>query len=531
MVEQVPVITSVGDEEQLKSFEYFVGDLRADNVAAARDEAQRLSPYFTALSRQMALDVKLDPVKAATVEGLTSPEVLSDIFNAVAVRTKNTILSQILIAPEGLLNQKAAVDSNRQFNAHLYYGALNFNFGFMQTLGEKGTTTFPILTMNDGVMEGITPFRSQALLESMQAVATAGNHDMLHHYTNVILNPTISQVNRSNKDTPEFVMDPHDWSNQYFRGYTSDSDINSFESWLMLDHLRIRRLMDEGPEGRALEKACDTFFDELGRIGKEMTAATSAEEAHRAVDYLGTMLLFTMMRYMPMDHPLMLHAIERLQQADPDPAALEADGEKIVEGTKAASKRGSYTEMALMNYKNQGVDLTPEKPDYADLKRLQLIQIAPWIVHLLSPEQEKSNLAEMKAEKRVGNANLDMVSTSAAGVWFDMSDGQHTFVKPDGTTVEVWLKDGKYHREDGPAYITVPPQNKGRRDEQWYRNGERFRPDKELLARIAAGKADIVGSSDDGMKQDGTDAASAVQDVAASGRKPLFRRDKNKLEM
>ena len=37
----------------------------------------------------------------------------------------------------------------------------------------------------------------------------------------------------------------------------------------------------------------------------------------------------------------------------------------------------------------------------------------------------------------------------------------------DHNNIEIWFKDGKVHREDGPAYIS----NIVRRAERWYKNG------------------------------------------------------------
>ena len=48
-------------------------------------------------------------------------------------------------------------------------------------------------------------------------------------------------------------------------------------------------------------------------------------------------------------------------------------------------------------------------------------------------------------------------------------------VRPDGTVVEEWRKDGKLHRDGGPAYVKRHPD--GAVFEGWYRNGELRRED------------------------------------------------------
>src|SRR5580704_15115877 len=152
----------------------------------------------------------------------------------------------------------------------------------------------------------------------MQTAATSSNHDMQHHFTSTILNPSIAKTATDDKlPTPEFTS--RDWSSKYFNGARRDSDPKSYESWLMLNHARVRRLLEEGPEGDALKQSIDTFFKELKRIGQEMAAAVSPEKAHEAVDYFGTMMIFSLVRSIPLDHPIMEDIINRLHDADPDP--------------------------------------------------------------------------------------------------------------------------------------------------------------------------------------------------------------------
>ncbi len=471
MSEQVPVIESTAPE-QLKVFSDFVTALREDNVAAAINEAERLTPYFSALSKQLDLDAAINPQKAAAVRDLTSPGALKSVFNAVAARTKNTILSEIAIIPEAVLRFETANET--QYSGPLNYKGKNFiNFGFIQVFNANRTsgTSFPILAFNDSLMKTIAPHRPKAMLEALQTVATAGNHDMLHHYTNTILNPNISCTRMDKKDFPDPVMEVRDWQKTHFNGYISDRSEDSFESWLMLNHMRVRELMKDTHEEEALKQSCDTFFDELGRIGGEISTATSAKQAHETVDRFGIALLFTMMRYLPLDHPLIDHAIERFQQVDPDPRSLELERSALVR--QSQSQMEHWVVQTLANYRAKGVELLPENPDYAALRKLQLIQIEPAIVHLLSPAQPGTFLEKIKKNNRLGEINLDMISTSAAGIWFDLADGKHTFVKPDGTTVEAWIKDGKYHRGNEPARITTWPD--GTMEQFWYKNGSMFR--------------------------------------------------------
>jgi hypothetical protein len=57
--------------------------------------------------------------------------------------------------------------------------------------------------------------------------------------------------------------------------------------------------------------------------------------------------------------------------------------------------------------------------------------------------------------------------------WFEISDQDYIWYTLQGYTIDadenrvIWILDGKYHREDGPAYIGAD----GARE--WYLNGKR----------------------------------------------------------
>src|SRR5690349_3860543 len=97
-----PVITAMR-EDQIKSFLDFIEEQRVDNASAARTEAIRLGPYFNALSVQLTRDAEGIQKDSASLAALSSKGSLSRLFNAVACRTKNTILSELVLMPEALL--------------------------------------------------------------------------------------------------------------------------------------------------------------------------------------------------------------------------------------------------------------------------------------------------------------------------------------------------------------------------------------------------------------------------------------------
>ncbi len=61
--------------------------------------------------------------------------------------------------------------------------------------------------------------------------------------------------------------------------------------------------------------------------------------------------------------------------------------------------------------------------------------------------------------------------------WFEISDQDYIWYKLQGYNIDadtdrvIWLLDGKYHREDGPAYIGSDGS------QTWYLHGELHRED------------------------------------------------------
>lgn len=479
---KTPVITSL-QPDQLQLFTEFMGTLRVDNTILALDETDKIQPYLNAFAKTLAEDKRTSGIRNADLTELTKPGALSALFNRMAEKTKNTLLSGLLIAPESLLKTAEAKDGITHFGSPVYYNGHSFTFGFLQifTEGEKSSTSINVLSFNAELMEAIEPFKPTAMLHALQVAATSSNHDMHHHYTSPQISSDIARTMRdSSLPKPTFAFD--NWWDKYFSPYRKDSDPYSYESALMLNHARIRRLLEEGPAGKALKNDCDDFFDELAHIGKEMAAATSIEQAHKAVDYFGTMLIFALARGMPLDHPLMDHVISRLKEADPDPALLEKKSTDIIDTINGNIKltarfpdQLSYERDALSNYKTKGVELMPEKLEevnYTALKKLQLMMIQPWIIHLMSPPQPDTQLAKM--HDRLGKLYLEMMQSSASTAWFNAVDGRRRTKQPDGGTVETYIKNGKLDRNDGPAYIKKDVTGKIV-EEQWFKEGQRYR--------------------------------------------------------
>lgn len=480
---ETPILTST-DPDQLKSYMDFITELRANNVRIAAEEAKRLGPYFEALGTVLKEDMKAAGDATPEMLALTEAEKLTGLFNRVAASTKTTILSGLVIAPVPLFFKPEATEEATTFFAGMRYNDFNLSFGFIQAFDDKkiNSVSVPVLAFDHRIMEWLAPHQPESMLKALQAVATAGNHDMQHHYTSTVLNAQIAQT-AEDKNLPKPEFDVDKWFINYFDNSESDSAPDSYEAWLMYNHARVRRAMEEGPEGAALEQACDGFLAELKRIGAEMAAVIPEEKsnvlsykplarAHGVVDYLGTMMLFSMMRFMPLDHPLIDHVIHGLQNADPDPEAVVRLKDEIKYKIENPDKGDDVAEQTVANYRAKGVELMFGQQDYASLKKLQLINIEPWVAHLMSPGKEGSELAAM--QERTGEANHQMLNAAAMTSWFNAVDGLHTTIRPDGQTMETWFEGGQLHRTDGAALVLKDTAGNVV-GQQWFQDGRRFR--------------------------------------------------------
>jgi hypothetical protein len=182
----------------------------------------------------------------------------------------------------------------------------------------------------------------------------------------------------------------------------------------------VRRELEKGEAGTALTASIDGFFDELTRIGKDMTQKLGVSTAHTTVDYYGSLLCFALMRFMPVNHPTLQHAIARLEQADPNAASIQERKKEILTWTQ--EDHHPRVHEVLQNYAEAGINLTA-KQDYAALKTLEIIQMAPTIAVLLSPGQKGTMLEHI--QDRVPQLNGEMMEAMYADM--SMPEKRHKF--------------------------------------------------------------------------------------------------------
>ncbi|MDD9901506.1 MAG: hypothetical protein OXT65_11040 [Alphaproteobacteria bacterium] len=463
-----PVVTSLSTEK-LHGLFRFMDYMRQDNTIVAGLEAERLSPYLEVLSQQLRKDIaqahrrKFKGKKFEREQELASPDSLKSMFRDVAQYTGNTILSELVMMPMGALNEPGLKqEEDTYFDSVIEYKDSKFALGFLQVFEKnehgrkKSSTSVPVLAFDNKMMETLSQHKPEKLLEAMQLLASAGNHDMQHHYTNTILNPNIAQrFHNADEHTLGKAIDDSvfQWGRKNF-SLVEDENPHSYESWLMLNHARIRDQIDEGPEGDKLREASDTFFEELERIGQEIASSKNAHTAHKVVDYFGTATIFMMGRFKPLNHPMVTDAIDRLQKADPQTDLSE----RIINAQPDSSSFSAKLDASFPGHVQAECEritdsLQPnaDKNGYSYLKTLDIVSLSPWIAQIMAPQE--NNMYTASVRENIGSVHRDMLNAVSALTLSNFSDGKHTLKIADGLDVTIYTKNGQLHRDDGPAMI------------------------------------------------------------------------------
>ncbi|TAL36147.1 MAG: hypothetical protein EPN97_06530 [Alphaproteobacteria bacterium] len=464
-----PVIVDASTDAGVQPLLDFVGALEShSNVEVAKAENQRLGPYFAAVSGYLKHVMNsIGPLQATlgpqhdSLEKLTTPGALSGLFNAAAERTHNTIISEVAILPQEILSKGPAsfLFGDPQFKVHYAYGGHMFNFGFLQVheggdrKTAKSSTAFPTFILDNAMMKAVAPHQPEKMLRDFQAAISFVNHDMLHHYTTPIINPVVARKFRfedvvGEPGKPEPI---HAW----YKKLPQRSSYNIlYEEWAQMGHESA--MLDPANAGQVADLGAriTRYFNELKRIGGEMTEKKGVDEAHAAVDYFGMVMAHALTRVFPLNHPVMTHCLECLEAADPAPQRFLTDCEKtlsnkkpsvmtalrhyfsgLVSGAGQKPQDDSLTVIRqfahqsppvagiMQAYKNLGFEVLPEDDkavSHRNIKLLQLIQFAHEDIHPHVPKPLDPTMAEMKM--KTGKAMLDMVA--AASRSFDYTPKQ-----------------------------------------------------------------------------------------------------------
>jgi hypothetical protein len=416
-----PVLAASGPRDEAAFLDY-INILRVAPAATiAAQESERLSYYFDALGKYLT-QAKEDAPKSLFTwrrlfEGskpkrsITEPGTLNKIFRFVAEATGNTILSEVSIVPASLLaspgisdlRDKKGIGGDAEKSR---YGNADFTLGFIQCMKTKtldfdyypsftfleSTVSFPVLALDDSMMEAISRCQPQKMLEALQTVMSACTHDTLHHFTNVYFNDIVSV-----KPAEAAYKAP---LNEVIRKYSdrnSASDLMGFEMFLTGSHAAIWDKTRNAPERKHITDTLDAYFDELERISAELKP-TDPELRNRAIDYFATAAGFGLIRIVPFDDPLMQNYLHRAESVTPDPDDIQS----IEPGFS-----GIVTNEILQNYAAAGKTIA--QSPYGFTKLIQLVNMLTWTAYTLSPAANSPDL--QKAQQRLSPGNQKIFST------------------------------------------------------------------------------------------------------------------------
>jgi hypothetical protein len=296
--------------EQLQLFVDFVRDLKKlSNTETAAAEAARLSPYFDAMSAYIA-----DSFQKSHRRGLGETRTgagLAKVFNGVAAVRHNTLISDVTILPVSAVTEgPAAVLFNEKINFSVpqQHGGFVFNFGFLEVFHDNGgkapvgSTTLPVFLIDDRALAALEPEKAGPLMAAFKTVFNFQNHDALHHFTSAMVTDIIAHAFESKDETPF-----EDWRETMYQ-------YGSYEDWAHATHEHI--LLEGAPQQlKAIENAVTTYFAEL----PEAVTGNTAQERRAYIDYFGTLMLQTLARVFPLNHPMVTHGLSCLEKIDPMP--------------------------------------------------------------------------------------------------------------------------------------------------------------------------------------------------------------------
>ncbi|HEY8190511.1 MAG TPA: hypothetical protein VIF12_07480 [Micavibrio sp.] len=412
-----PVLAGLSGSRDEALFLDYINALRAmPSADIAAQEAERLSYYFDALGKYLTPAKEDKPKSLFTWHHLlgkpepkhpaaTQPERLKKIFAFVSKATGNTILSEVSVIAAGLLTSPAikGLRDKKEIGGDAEesrYGDAKFTLGFVQCMKRKtwdfdyhpsfafleSTVSFPVLALDDSMMDAVSRHQPQKMLEALQTIMSACTHDALHHFTNVYFDDVVSV-----KPIEAPFKEP---LNEAIRKCRSTMD---FEMFLTGSHAAIWDNVRSMPEGKGISDAVGVYFDELERISAEMES-NDPELHNRVIDYFATAPGFGLIRIAPLDDPSMQDYLGRAERATPIPGNIQA----IQPASPTAAAK-----TVLRNYAM--AKKTIAQSAYSQAKMTQLIDMLTETARRLSPTGPAPQT--QRAQQRLSLGNQEIFST------------------------------------------------------------------------------------------------------------------------
>ena len=451
LVVRAPVVVDARTQEGCQPLlDYLAGLTSHDNIKVAEAEGQRLMPYFSALNVYLShvLEKQADGPERETLKKLSTPGNLAKIFNALAGYARATMISDVVVMPDNIRHVGPAKELFRrwdEFNASYDYKGRLFNFGFLQAFDSgnrknaTNSTTFPVMLVDTDMIDALPAEVKEPVIRDFQSVMTLVNHDMLHHFSVTVIG---SNTVFKTQERQEFsYTDPlKEWKSTL--PYREDADI--YEDWAQMGQEKV--ILAPGNEAMVEEarRAVDHFMDGLASARDVLLRTSdgsppSAEQlarAHEVVDYFGTVMAHALTRGFPLNHPVMQHCLDRMENLDPAPKEALRDcvdtmsfppmpkdnrpdeAELLSELRRAWGMRIGSTTSVIKGYREAGFEVCP--PDNKDLgyrhfKMLELIRLGGLDSH--TPVIDDRPLTQVRTN--MDNLTAKMVQAAAKTAGFE----------------------------------------------------------------------------------------------------------------
>ena len=492
-----PVAARV-DARKLAELCEFMDRLAVDNRHVAMLEYERLQDYFAVFHDRLLADIKSASLSKQDKDNMKQTDFLRDVFNRMADRTGSTVLSEFVIAPQSFVDGPKGGRTSNIFTKKTHYKNHSITLGFVQIKDPHGESanSLPLVGLDDKITTVIAEFNADKLLQSLQYIFTAANHDMQHHLSNELLNSEISLTFSDRIKAKGYVEKPFMklWGSNQFPAFGDDRHIASYESYLILNHARIWQGLKGSDQEKQLENACNTFFDELERMTADMQeSAMDDERISPVIDYMGMILNYALVRFLPLDHPIFDSNFDRLKQIDPN--AMK-DFVKKADDLFTQIEFEDYILNTIENFSDAGVDLRFEhmraSKDYNVLKKLELAAISPEFALLNSPANPGSDLDKVK--KKISQTSLEMIHAAALDVNMAKRAGNpiHSTTLYDEKIIQHFDEDGALHHDTKAAYQSFDSDG-DLTSERWFKHGARHRD---------GGPAEIYNTKDRSYKSE-----------------------------
>ncbi len=421
----LPPVTSSADnpadrQEFFSFFDHYIGQ-NAPAVAAAEDE--RLSYYKEALDQRFANALPESKGGAKKPFSLVTflvppgfrdhkphdvyePGDLKKIFKEITEQTRSIILSEVMICPAGLLQDKELSSRKEIYRGGMATEMLaadkddkrSYHFGFYE-IRQPATgnaaqwykfdsdIALPVLALDDDMLAPVSAQQPHKMLRALQTVLTHCNHDMMHNMINTTTQGDISRpLEVGFKEELKRFM-------EHKTGRYASDDVLGLESSLLIGHARTWRHLENTPAGESMKQALSTYYDELDRIAAGFSADKNLPAAtrHQVVDYFAMAVPFALARLLPLHDPLMDYALTRAEKAEPDLPAVLAQDTMI--DLKAHNNKNDKAAKTAQYYRAAGTPLAADEKapqNYAEVKKLQLTRMLPDITILLAPAPKGS---------------------------------------------------------------------------------------------------------------------------------------------